>query len=103
MEVIANGNNKTDTIHSKTEKQTATTDDIELGNLTQAYRNILENVGEDPERQGLLKTPVCAAKAMQYFTKGYNEKIEGEIILIPLAYPNVSLCCSIPYYEHTFK
>ena len=53
-----------------------------LGNLAQAYRKILENVGEDPERRGLLKTPDRAAKAMLYFTKGYDEKIEGEVFVL---------------------
>ena len=52
-----------------------------MGNLTHAYRKILENVGEDPERQGLLKTPDRAAKAMLYFTKGYDEKIEGDVFV----------------------
>ncbi len=41
------------------------------------YRHILEDIGEDPTRQGLLKTPERAAKALLYFTKGYDEKITG--------------------------
>lgn len=45
--------------------------------LKSAYKQILECVGEDPDRQGLLRTPERAAKAMLYFTKGYEEKIEG--------------------------
>ena len=36
------------------------------------YRAIIENVGEDPEREGLLKTPERIAKAMQYVTAGYH-------------------------------
>lgn len=43
--------------------------------LTAAYRNILAAVGEDPERSGLTRTPERAAKAMLYFTKGYEERI----------------------------
>lgn len=43
--------------------------------LRTAYRTILESVGEDVNRQGLLRTPDRAAKAMLYFTKGYDEKI----------------------------
>lgn len=37
-----------------------------------AYRKIVERVGEDPERDGLVKTPERAAKAMQYLTHGYD-------------------------------
>lgn len=38
------------------------------------YRAILELVGEDPEREGLLKTPHRAAKAILDITQGYHEK-----------------------------
>ncbi len=41
-------------------------------NLKDCYRSVLENLGEDPEREGLLKTPERVAKAMQYITKGYQ-------------------------------
>lgn len=46
--------------------------------LAEHYRGMLECVGEDPERQGLLKTPFRAAKALMYFTKGYEEQISGK-------------------------
>lgn len=36
-------------------------------------REILSLLGEDPEREGLLKTPERVAKALQYTTKGYSE------------------------------
>jgi GTP cyclohydrolase I len=49
-----------------------------LVDMAQSYRNLLKSVGENPDRQGLLKTPERAAKAMLYFTKGYDEKIGGE-------------------------
>jgi len=48
-----------------------------LAELADCYRNILVGVGEDPERQGLQQTPERAARAMLYFTKGYDETIEG--------------------------
>ena len=41
--------------------------------LADHYRGILSLLGEDPHREGLLKTPERVAKAMQYLTKGYNE------------------------------
>ena len=40
--------------------------------LADNYKNLLINVGENPEREGLLKTPIRAAKAMQFLTHGYN-------------------------------
>jgi GTP cyclohydrolase IA len=41
--------------------------------LTENYRNILQLLGEDPEREGLLKTPERMAKAMQFITHGYHQ------------------------------
>lgn len=39
-------------------------------------RIILKCVGENPEREDLLQTPERYAKAMLYFTKGYEERVE---------------------------
>lgn len=41
-----------------------------------AVRTILECIGEDPNREGLLGTPDRYAKAMLFFTKGYQENIK---------------------------
>jgi GTP cyclohydrolase I len=43
-----------------------------LGLMIEAYKQIIEQVGENPNREGLLKTPERAAKAMQYLTQGYD-------------------------------
>jgi GTP cyclohydrolase I len=40
--------------------------------LSHHYKDILKLIGEDPEREGLLKTPERVAKAMQFLTHGYD-------------------------------
>jgi GTP cyclohydrolase I len=42
-------------------------------NIANHYSDILAQIGEDPNREGLLKTPERVAKALQFLTKGYNE------------------------------
>lgn len=48
-------------------------EDEKLEILADAYRTILACIGEDPERDGLRKTPMRAAKAMMFFTRGYGQ------------------------------
>lgn len=40
--------------------------------ISDMYKNILDDVGENSSREGLVKTPVRAAKAMQFLTQGYD-------------------------------
>jgi GTP cyclohydrolase I len=39
--------------------------------LTSSYKNVIDLIGEDSAREGLIKTPERVAKAMQYLTQGY--------------------------------
>lgn len=40
--------------------------------LASKYKEVLGEIGEDPNREGLIKTPERMAKAMQYLTHGYD-------------------------------
>ncbi len=60
-------------------KKTETYDKKTTNELIKKYQTILKKIGEDPEREGLIKTPERAAKAMQFLTHGYD--LSGEEIL----------------------
>ena len=46
--------------------------DETTANLSSHYEEVLKQIGEDPTREGLLKTPERMAKAMQFLTHGYD-------------------------------
>lgn len=51
---------------------TADSSSLDLTRMASAYSTLLECIGEDPTRHGLQSTPMRAAKALAYFTKGYE-------------------------------
>lgn len=53
-------------------KKTDHYDQETIDKVSSLYKNVLESMGEDPKREGLVKTPERAAKAMQFLTHGYN-------------------------------
>jgi GTP cyclohydrolase I len=53
-------------------KKTEYYDEKTTASLMEHYRDILSHLGEDPGREGLNKTPERVAKAMQFFTQGYE-------------------------------
>ena len=44
--------------------------------MEQYFRKMLESIGEDPTREGLVKTPIRAAKALEFITQGYKKDVE---------------------------
>jgi len=47
--------------------------------ISSSVKNIIKNVGEDPEREGLLNTPERFSKAIKFLTDGYHKTIEETI------------------------
>jgi GTP cyclohydrolase I len=61
---------------NKEEKDEA---DLKMKTLSDSFYTVIETVGEDPNREGLIATPSRAAKALCFFTKGYEETIHGVV------------------------
>ena len=60
--------------------------------MESAVRTLLECVGEDPDREGLVQTPARLAKALMYFTKGYGETLKD---IVSQGIFEVSINCSV--------
>ncbi|OJV52830.1 MAG: GTP cyclohydrolase I FolE [Bacteroidetes bacterium 43-16] len=54
-------------------KKIETYDEQVTNNLAGLYKSVIAELGEDPAREGLEKTPERMAKAMQYLTQGYQQ------------------------------
>jgi GTP cyclohydrolase I len=52
------------------------TQDAQMEEMMAAVKTLLQGVGEDPEREGLLKTPKRVAEAMQFLTQGYQQSLD---------------------------
>ena len=50
--------------------------------MTFAIRTILECIGEDPDREGLQRTPERYAQAIMWMTRGYEERLAGELLFL---------------------
>ena len=44
--------------------------------MDQFFRKMIEHIGEDPRREGLLKTPQRAARALEFMTQGYKKDVQ---------------------------
>ncbi len=52
---------------------------MNIEKLSEHVKSVLEEIGEDVNRQGLVKTPLRVAKAYEFLTQGYHQKIEDVI------------------------
>lgn len=73
MEII---NDNYDSYNDSGYTKVETWDDTKTEHLSKLYKETLSILGEDPEREGLQKTPLRVAKAMQFLTHGYQTKPE---------------------------
>ena len=76
MEIVNNG---VKTVEDSGYARIDRWNDEKTAKLAEHYKSILELIGEDVDREGLIDTPVRVAKAIQFLTKGYN--IEPQDIL----------------------
>jgi len=71
-----------ETKHSQPEAEKASSHPSKIdpskdnGPMMEAVRTMLLSVGEDPEREGLLKTPHRVAEAMRFLTQGYSQSLD---------------------------
>jgi len=52
---------------------------MDMEKVRNLYRELLSEIGEDPDREGLLKTPERAARALEFLTRGYRHSPEDAI------------------------
>ncbi len=69
--------------------------------VEELVRELLIEIGEDPDREGLIKTPERYAKAMEFLTKGYSENAETIInnAIFSSEANNMIICRDIEVYS----
>ena len=50
-----------------------------IDNIEKLIHNLLTQIGEDPDREGIVKTPERVAKAWDYFSSGYTQSVDSII------------------------
>lgn len=70
-----------------------------LQRMAEAYSTLIECVSDgNPARDGLKKTPVRAAKALCFFTKGYEEDVASEwSVVAPITRTSFQCVCGVRY------
>ncbi len=70
-------------------------------NLEELVTQLLTVLGEDPTRSGLEETPKRVAKALSFFTKGYQENIDALVndALFPIDYDEMVIVRNIDFFS----
>ena len=67
-----------------------------------AVRRLLQHVGEDPEREGLLRTPTRVVKAYEYMTRGYAQDPKAVIngaLFVEEDYQEMIVCRDVDFFS----
>ena len=82
-------------------KKTETYDEVTTSSLMKNYKEIIGLVGEDVNREGLIKTPERAAKATQFLTQGYYQDAKQviESALFTEEYNEMVIVKDIEFYS----
>lgn len=75
---------------------------IDLKNAEAAVREILRQIGEDPDREGLHRTPARVVEALKHLTRGYNQdpkKIINGALFTEEGYSEIILCRDVDFYS----
>ncbi|HUY18361.1 MAG TPA: GTP cyclohydrolase I FolE [Candidatus Binataceae bacterium] len=75
---------------------------IDQRSAEEAVREILRQIGEDPGREGLERTPTRVVEAFRYLTRGYNQdpkKIINGALFTEEGYSEIILCRDIDFYS----
>eukprot|EP00039_Didymoeca_costata_P018373 m.333190 g.333190 ORF g.333190 m.333190 type:complete len:265 (+) comp17090_c0_seq1:70-864(+) len=83
-------------------QQNATREQERFNRMTFAVREILECIGEDPDREGLLKTPKRVAKALLYMTQGYETSVADVVngAIFHENHKNMVVVKDIEFFSH---
>jgi GTP cyclohydrolase I len=73
----------------------------EIDPLEEAIHTLLREVGEDPHREGLMRTPSRVAKSLRFLTSGYHQELDKILnnALFPVAYDEMVIVKDIEVFS----
>ncbi len=72
---------------------------IDKAKIERAVKEILEAIGEDPQREGLKETPKRVASMYEEVLSGYNDSPEKHIVLFSEKYDEMIIVKDIPFFS----